>query len=85
LLCPAYLDEPVSQYSSWAMGLDCLVWGLSRGKGKRFVSSLNHPDLLHRPPSNLFSGYGGLLLGGKAAWAWGWQLTSTYVRMYERT
>jgi len=51
------------------MGLDCLVWGLNMGKGKRFVSSLNHPDLLHGPPSLLFNGYGALLLGDKAAWA----------------
>jgi hypothetical protein len=43
-------------------------FGLIPGRGRRFLSSPNHPDRLSGPPSLLFHGYWGCFIpGGKAA------------------
>jgi hypothetical protein len=45
--------------SHWGAGV-AMMWGLDPIRGKRFISSLEHPDLLWGPPNVLFNGYWGV-------------------------
>jgi hypothetical protein len=56
--------------------------GLITGRGKRFFSS-QRPDRLWGTRNFLSNGYRGSFLGGKAAGAWSWPLTSVSCRSQE--
>jgi hypothetical protein len=53
------------------------------GGGWEFFSSQPYPKRFWGPPRLLSNGYRVLFLGGKAAWAWSWSLTSIWCRGQE--